>query len=251
MTDELFNDELLKSFISNFYGYGNYKGKYWFVGLEQGGGNSFNEIEQRLNIWAQNNKPELEDAAEYHNAIGLGHFFDATKPKQQSTWARLIRTIYGFEGNHHTDILAKQVSTYQRDKFLRRDSDSCSIELLPLPSPSMNDWLYAKHSTLDELQSRKRYREQFSEQRATVIRRRIVEYRPQLVMFYGLHPEYRVWWEKIANQTFSEKSVTDKLSAEFAFNEHTVFIISRHPVAHGTTNEYWHNVGRIAHGYLS
>ncbi len=35
----IFNDQLLQNFMQRFYGYGTYAGDYWFVGMEEGGGN--------------------------------------------------------------------------------------------------------------------------------------------------------------------------------------------------------------------
>ena len=48
---ELFNDQLLNEFVEKFYGYGDYNGQFWFIGMEEGGGNSFSEIDNRLNAW--------------------------------------------------------------------------------------------------------------------------------------------------------------------------------------------------------
>ncbi len=34
---------LLEEFIHTFFGYGDYQAEYWFVGMGESGGNSFNE----------------------------------------------------------------------------------------------------------------------------------------------------------------------------------------------------------------
>ena len=49
---ELLNDQLLTEFFQNFYGYGNYRGQFWFIGMEEGSGNSFSEINTRLSAIA-------------------------------------------------------------------------------------------------------------------------------------------------------------------------------------------------------
>ena len=36
--------KLLESYMTGFYGYGNESALYWFIGLEEGGGNSLDEI---------------------------------------------------------------------------------------------------------------------------------------------------------------------------------------------------------------
>lgn len=73
---EFFDDELLQEFTQGFYGYGNCNGDCWFVGMEEGGGNSFQDIANRSSAWSQRGKRELEDVAEYHAAIGVTCFFD-------------------------------------------------------------------------------------------------------------------------------------------------------------------------------
>ncbi len=35
---DFFNDELIERIVDAFYGYGNYKGNYWFIGMEETGG---------------------------------------------------------------------------------------------------------------------------------------------------------------------------------------------------------------------
>lgn len=243
MQERKFNEDMLIAFIREFYGYGNWGGDYWFVGLEQGGGNSYDEIQKRLEVWDSNGRPSLENAATYHRAIGLDHFFDVEKTKLQSTWARLIRTILGYEGKSSDNTKIKEVKEYQLNHFLRDTSNSCSIELLPLPSPSMNKWIYKNHSDLPYLESRYIYREKFASDRANTIKQRILEHQPKFVMFYGIHPEYVAWWEYIAGRTFTTIQITPKFSADFLKSNSTIFVISRHPVAHGTTNEYWHQLG--------
>jgi hypothetical protein len=72
MTD-LFDDQLLSEFVQNFYGYGNYSGQFWFIGMEEGGGNSFSEINTRLAVWANRGRNELEDlgvTSEYFHQVG-------------------------------------------------------------------------------------------------------------------------------------------------------------------------------------
>ncbi|BAY34333.1 hypothetical protein NIES2107_62380 [Nostoc carneum NIES-2107] len=40
-----FDDELLEKIIETFYGYGNYQGNYWFIGMEEAGGD-FKDIKK-------------------------------------------------------------------------------------------------------------------------------------------------------------------------------------------------------------
>ena len=65
---EQFDDQLLGEFVQNFYGYGDYSGQFWFIGMEEGGGNSFAEVVKRLDTWARRGRRELEDVAEYSHS---------------------------------------------------------------------------------------------------------------------------------------------------------------------------------------
>jgi hypothetical protein len=47
------DESLLQEFMSNFYGYGNYAAPYWFIGMEEGGGDTIEEITRRLTVWDQ------------------------------------------------------------------------------------------------------------------------------------------------------------------------------------------------------
>ncbi len=57
----MFDDQLLQAYVDTFYGFGNYRGKYWFVGMVEGGGETFEEIENRIRGWARGGKNEIKD----------------------------------------------------------------------------------------------------------------------------------------------------------------------------------------------
>jgi hypothetical protein len=50
--------------MHNFYGYGDYRGAYWFVGMEEGGSDSFDEVAKRLRLWDERGRRELEDVVD-------------------------------------------------------------------------------------------------------------------------------------------------------------------------------------------
>ncbi|MEA3335851.1 MAG: hypothetical protein U9R25_08055 [Chloroflexota bacterium] len=128
---KLFDDQLLDEFAHQFYGYGNYSGQYWFVGMEEGGGNSFEKVNRRLNTWAHRGKRELEDVAGYHQAIGITDLF-SEKPKIQRTWGKLIRIVLSSQGITPT---TERVRAYQRAVLGRPNGETCLVELFSLPSP--------------------------------------------------------------------------------------------------------------------
>ena len=61
-----FDDTLLRAFMRGFYGYGTYRGRYWFVGKEEG--SAFAEAERRLRIWSERGRCEFEALSDYHRS---------------------------------------------------------------------------------------------------------------------------------------------------------------------------------------
>ncbi len=70
------------------------RASYWFVGMEEGGGRSLDEVARRLAAWDERGRRPLEDLRDYHLAIRItGHFVGAIK--LQRTWAMLIQILSG------------------------------------------------------------------------------------------------------------------------------------------------------------
>ena len=93
----LLDDAAVAKFIEALYDYGNWSAPVWFVGMEEGGGGTPEEIAKRIAAWEQRGRNELEDLVEYHHAIGVTRHFGA-QPKLQSTWAKLIRILCAMRG---------------------------------------------------------------------------------------------------------------------------------------------------------
>lgn len=72
----MFKDEILEAFISGFYGYGNYGARLWFIGMEEGGGGSREQIARRLDAWDKRGRNELEDVVDYHRVLSRGRSDD-------------------------------------------------------------------------------------------------------------------------------------------------------------------------------
>ncbi len=54
-----FDDELLSDFINGFWGYGSNNAQFWFVGMEEGGGNTFEELQIRFTEWNERGRKPL------------------------------------------------------------------------------------------------------------------------------------------------------------------------------------------------
>jgi len=233
-----FDDELLKKRIDTFYGYGNYQGNYWFIGMEEAGGD-FKDVNNRINIWDKRGLKEIDDVAEYHIDIGWPSGFQPGAAIQ-STWKGLIRIVLSAKGKKNIDV--EDIRQYQIQELGRKNKETCLLELLPLPAPSLKYWIYNQHSHLYYLYNRQSYESYCLEKRINYIAEKIKEYKPEGVIFYGKLYEYS--WREIT------KRITDidfKLTSEgflICRTSPTMFVIAKHPVAFGVSKEYFHNIGR-------
>ncbi|MCM1564345.1 MAG: hypothetical protein NC238_00050 [Dehalobacter sp.] len=235
MIDEL-NETLLQHFISTFYGSGNYSGDYWFIGMEEGGGNDLDQVTKRLNAWVELGETELVDIYQFHGIIGFPQCFK-DPVKLQRTWMQQARIVLASKG---LPSATPDVRVYQRDLIGRKTGETCLVELLPLPSPSLNHWGYNLWSSLPFLKDRKTYRDYCVPWRAEHIRTRIEEYKPKVVVFMG--QGYSDYWHTIAGQ---KSSFTDKGGFLAANSEDTKYIITKHPAAFGITNAYFETIGNF------
>lgn len=233
----MLNDQLLTAFMQQRYGYGTYAGKYWFVGMEERGATSLADARKRLETWQMCGGHELDNLAKYHIALGKGELFQ-NPPRLQKTWNKLVRILLSVDGEEPT---LDDVKAYQRDWLGRFQGDTCLLELFPLPAPDTNKWPYAEWSRLPHLASREAYRKHLVEMRVEHIRRRLEEYQPEVVVFYGLG--YRRWWQQIAAELiFTEEKVKGH-RVLFGNGTHSIFAMIAHPVAPGVPNDYFHEVG--------
>jgi hypothetical protein len=233
---EQFDDRLLDEFAHQFYGYGNYGGKFWFIGMEEGGGNSFAEISRRLDAWAHGGRCELEDLPGYHAAIGITYLFN-DRPRLQPTWSELIRIVLTAQGQ---SCDTESIRDYQKRRLGTMGGDTCLLELLPLPSPSTNAWLYRDNSSLPYLTDREAYRAYTTSLRVAHLQDRLSHYQPTAVVLYGL--QYQVYWKQIAGvQTWLESPE----GIVYASKDQTLFVLAKHPAARGVTNEYFNQIGRL------
>jgi len=230
------DNQILEEFIHNFYGYGTYRCNYWFIGMEEAGGNSIQEINRRLSAWEKRGQLELEDVAEYHFAIDIPeHFRDPVK--LQPTWNKLIRILLSAENR---TVTLEDVRQYQKNLLGRSKGESCLLELLPLPSPSTGKWTYAQVSDLPFLKSRQVYAEACTPFRIEHLRDRIQEHQPHLIVFYSF--SYQDQWRDIAG---TDLQLSYNGEYYTGGDQNTLFLICKHPAARGITNQYFDDIGKI------
>lgn len=145
------NEEYTDYYMKNFYGYGNWKSDYWFIGMEEGGGNLLGLVNNKIESF-YNNKcthEELIDNYDFQiNLVGCPWNEEAIKylgprPKSkpvklQSYWAKKIKILLDING-YKTDN--ETIRNFQEKNWGRIKIDEMRhavIELLPLPSPGIS-----------------------------------------------------------------------------------------------------------------
>lgn len=239
---------LLETFINTFYGYGNPQGDYWFIGMEESAEGSEEDINNRLNTWLNRGQHELEDVAEYHRAMGADALFSEGATSQK-TWEGLIYILLAATLQ---DLNKEDVLNYQINELGRRDKNTCLLELFPLPSPSIQDWLYNQYSLLPYLSTRQSYTNYCAEFRSNHLKNSINKFCPKVVVFYGL--TYKEYWYKIADVPFFEIN-QGVYNYQIGNNDKTLFAIIPHPTYRYTyksgthkyriTPEYFNELGKI------
>lgn len=231
----------VEDFVHRFYGYGNCSGRFWLIGMEEGGGGSEEEVSRRLQVWDELGRPETADLAEFHRRLGMPQFF-REPVSLQHTWAHLIRLILAANGAAPTTA---EVKAYQRDQLGRENGETCLLELLPLPSPSTGVWNYGIWTGLPYLNNRDVYRQTLLPSRIEHLRLMTAEHHPAVVVFYSV--AYRRWFEQIAGCEFSD---LDQTGIGRATCGGTLFLLVKHPAARGVSGRYFTDAGQQIRWHL-
>jgi len=242
--------DALTNFTHTFFGYGNLHAPVWFIGMEEGGGKSREEIEARLRSWNAAGRPHVVDIVQFGKEAGLeGHlqWFDDEKPPLQTTWKQLIRIVLS---SRQEPGDASAVRAYQRDVFAREDGHECLLELLPLPSPNVGEWRYGEWYDLSWLRDRDSYREHLLDHRIERLQHLIAEHHPKAVVFYS--KSYLDEWRRVMGvepDELDERVIVKRgdreLTAFVYETDETRFVVASHPSAFGMTNSYWEGVGEM------
>lgn len=160
----------------------------------------------------------------------------------QATYRKLIYLLLFLRLGKEPSI--GDIREYQINSFGRKSSNHAVLELMPLPSKTIDkkDWRYGDLG-IEELSTRKKYLTEFKSDRVELFRSLVEEHKPKLVIFYSLG--YIKDWQKIAETPFTE-IIPKKLS--IAQRDGTTFVVVPHSVARGHSDEVWKT---IAEGIIS
>lgn len=245
--------EKLEAYINNFYGFGNWNSGFWFIGMEEGGGKEEPEVKKRLGSW-YNYSTDLIDNKAHHQRIGITKFFD--QGTLQTTWAKLIRLKMSIEGKISGNLNddRENIRLVQKKSWGQKDSDNALLDLFPLPSPGIGDWLYGTKQCTDieYLRERKTYRDTLKEIRIQYIRDKINTHLPKVVVFYST--SYILYWNEIIQGDFrSEKQanafVQNKNVMRWLFKNGTCFVLMPQPSA-ARANSFWNDAGNEIRKHL-
>jgi hypothetical protein len=194
-------EKALKHWIDNFYGYGSWDAKIWFIGYEEGGGEVPEEVADKLNYFVRVHPPgdvkSLCDLRELYKHVAVrwegpkaGLFSNryeyrfGTDAVQHGVWKNLIAFVYGYKDEELPDLLV-----HQKQNFVSPTApNEALIQLYPLPSPHNHAWYYSwlDLPQLGFLKSRTLYQEHVYQRRITHILSNISTYKPEVVLMYGM-----------------------------------------------------------------
>ncbi|MGA2964841.1 MAG: hypothetical protein ABSD64_01425 [Terriglobales bacterium] len=202
------------------YGYGRWDAPYWFIGPEQSQGchEKDNDLKPRLEAWLYFKRHfrqlELNDCRDFHDRIGEQRWHGETP---QRTWRRLMLLLMTFLGRPTDDA---SLLKYQRDEWGRLNGETCVIEL---------SGLAAKSAKIH------RDRTSFRPERIKLIRERMLQNKPELVVMYGRKEKRH--WEAITEQRFPPENIL-KLGR-------TIVALALHPTTwgNGAPDDYWQKLG--------
>lgn len=194
----LIEEKALKYWIDNFYGYGSWDARFWFVGYEENGGDLPEEVAEKLNYFHNlqaGNTPTLCDIRELYRhvafriegprAVKYANFNDhrfGNHATLHGAWKNLIAFTYGYQNEDLPDLFS-----YQKNLFASPSSSEALIQLYPLPAHN-HAWYYAwlDLPQFTFLKSRASYEEHVYPSRIDNILKNISVYKPEIVLMYGM-----------------------------------------------------------------
>jgi hypothetical protein len=196
----MIGSDAIAHWIENFYGYGSWQARIWFVAYEEGGGEIPEEVSDKLSYFHRvhpANEATLCDIRDLYQHVAAGEmgpkgksfdsFYDYRFGQQampDSLWNNLIAFTHGFLGKKLSSPLA-----YQQQTFLSPSlKTEAMLRLYPLPSPHNHAWYYRWLGLpIDYLKSREAYEKRFYLARMTTILAKAKQYKPRLILMYGMN----------------------------------------------------------------
>jgi hypothetical protein len=122
--------------LYRFRGYGNPAGRFWFIGIEERGDGTIEELRVRLKF------REVEDLLYSQSPVVWGHsklWKDFNPDKLIPTWSAMIRFVLRLSGDADWKD-PERVRKYQKESLGKLDGQTFLTDILPLPKPSDASW---------------------------------------------------------------------------------------------------------------
>jgi hypothetical protein len=229
---------MIEAYCKQFFGYGRWDVPIWFVGLEEAGTGTREELQARLRAWDQRGRLELEDAPSFYPACEQQQWH-GEEANLQHTWRRLIRVLLFARGK---PVAEEIVLEFQKHTLGASSGQVCLTELFPLAAPSHRQWPYADHEDLPAwMRNRERFMQTLLPGRAAVLRNKIARYHPRAVVFYFWKP--RLYAKTVAGGEFHPIIPEKLLGLE---RNGTAFFVIGHP-AGNYSDDYFDGLGQYFH----
>lgn len=254
------NPQITSDFMNGFLGYGNPKGRWWFVGKEEGGGSTCPEVCARINYWNANRARYL-DLANFHHAVGHGleRWFpqNGQLPKLQTTWYKLILIMLAANRIINQDLSDAErrlaARQFQAAHWGRNNSDTFLTEVLPFPCPGEDAFHYLtacwEHDIVPDFARDREAAFEHSWATRTLIFRALwdegaTKDKKRVIVFYAGLRQQQYWEWLIGTLGFDgDPLIRDEFDGAIIYEDpHAIVVRTHHPSAH-LENAYWLDIG--------
>jgi hypothetical protein len=196
----LITEQKLNHWLNNFYGYGSWQARFWFIGYEEPGGDVPEEVAHKFNYFSTQHPKagatlcNIRDlyqqvlvSGDNSKADLYANWFEyrfGNTALQSTMWKNLIAFVHGYDQQPLPNLLA-----YQQEKFAVPDfKKEALMPLYPLPGSHTHSWHYnwLNLAGCDFLKSQQRYEEFVYPQRLQTILSKIKTHQPEVVLMYGM-----------------------------------------------------------------
>ena len=212
---------MIEAYCKQFFGYGRWDAPVWFVGLEEAGAGTPEELQARLTAWDQRGRRELEDAPVFYPACGQPRWHGPNASLQR-TWRQLMRMLLLARSQ---PVGEDALLEYQKHMLGAFSGNVCLTELSPLPAPSHRQWPYAAHEALPAwMQNREQFAQTVAAGRIATLREKIAIHHPRAVVFYFWKPRHSA--EAVAGGEFRPLITEQLLGLK---RNGTAYFVTGHP----------------------
>ena len=180
----------LRAYCEGFLGYGNPEAPVWYVGMEEYGGKTEDEVLARIRAWNDRGQHLIEDMrgfcrdSQYPPLVR----YASTSAPRSPTWCALIEDRWAIDGR--ADIANDEVLKHQQTQWLAPKGDTCLVNLMPLPSPDTKTWNYADWgggwSEWPDLYERCTYMDALAPLRARLLHNALRQYIPKCTILLNI-----------------------------------------------------------------